>query len=563
MSAEKTESYAELGRYSRSITTRDSQAKAWFDRGLVWAYGFNMEEAARCFERAAAADPNCAMAHWGIAYSRGPFYNKVWEYFGATEAAETLSVCHRAAAKAAALAAAATPVEQALAAAILQRFPQPQLDDPAQYTQWEKTFAFAMRDAHARFPDDPDVAAVAGLALMTLTPWNLWDLRTGAPTPGSHAIEAQRILEAGLAAAERQGVTPHPGLAHIYIHVMEMSQTPEKALAAADSLFDYSRDCGHLHHMPSHIYAQCGLYHDAIVVNEKAVAADRRYVAPPGASEYYILDRSHHLHMLAFVACMQGRFRTALEAAEAIGEVLSEDVLRRIENPYLARSMEGYLGHRLDVLVRFGRWHDIIAEPLPGPTTLYPVTSAMTHYAKGVAHAALGDTAAADRARDDFLAACQRIPEDRFFHNNPAADILAVAAAMLDGEVAYRKARYDEAFDHLRRAVVLDDALAYSEPWPWMHPPRHALGALLLEQGRIEEAARHYRADLGLDGTVQRAKQNRGNVWALHGLHECLERLGLSSEAALLAGPLQTALARADVPITASCACRRSVCCCC
>jgi tetratricopeptide (TPR) repeat protein len=547
--------YFELGQYSHPVTTASAEAQGWFDRGLVWVYGFNMEEAERCFERAAAADPACAMAHWGIAYARGPFYNKPWEYFGSDEAREALAVCHRAVCKARDLASGAPPLEQALIEAACRRFPSSANDDPALFAAWEDDFAVAMRDVHRRYPDDLDVASVFALALMTRTPWRLWDIRTGRPTPGASSQEARRVLEASLARARRQGVWPHPGLAHMYIHVMEMSPTPEKALAAADSLRDYSKDCGHLHHMPGHIYVQCGLYHEAVVASEKATQADRRYAPHANSRAYYTMDRCHHLHLMVFAAAMLGQLRPSLEACDRIDAILDPQTMR-FENPYLARMIESYRLARLHVLVRFGQWREIVALPAPGDAALYPLTTVLSHYAKGIAHGALGSIAEADRERTLFREARGRVPADRIIHNNPADGVLAVAEAMLEGEVTYRKGHHGEAFAHLRRAIDLDDNLAYSEPWPWMHPPRHALGALLLEQDHVAEAAAVYRADLGIDNTVPRPKQNPGNVWALHGLSECLERLGQTMEAGLLAKELAVALARADVEIKASCCCR-------
>jgi tetratricopeptide (TPR) repeat protein len=334
-----------------------------------------------------------------------------------------------------------------------------------------------------------------------------------------------------------------------------MSPTPEKALAAADSLRDYSKDCGHLHHMPGHIYAQCGLYHEAIVAGEKATAADERYASHAKARAFYTMDRCHHLHLTVFAAAMLGQLRPSLEACDRIDAILAPQTMR-FENPYLARMIESYRLARLHVLVRFGLWREIAALPAPADPILYPLTTVMTHYAKGIAHGALGNIAESDRERALFRAARARVPADRITHNNPADNVLAVADAMLGGEVAYRKGHCDDAFAELRRAVDLDDNLAYSEPWPWMHPPRHALGALLLEQGRVAEAAEVYRADLGIDNTVPRPKQNPGNVWALHGLCECLVRLGQTAEARLLDKELAVALARTDVEIKASCCCR-------
>ena len=548
--------YYDLGSYSRPITTTSPVAKRWFDRGLMWVYGFNMEEAQRCFRRAIEADPACAIAYWGFAYARAPFYNKPWKYFSEADAREAIAQCHGALRTAASLTDHVTAGERALITAACRRFPSSDHAPLEVRTAWEDDFAAAMREAYRALPDDLDVAAVSALALMTRTPWKLWELKTARPTPGADTLEAQAIIEAGLIEADRQGVRPHPGLAHACIHCMEMSPTPEKALQAADSLRDYSRDCGHLHHMPCHIYAQCGLFHDAVVASEKAVAADGRYKAPPGSREFYILDRAHHLHLMVFAASMMGRYRTARESAEAIGRVLTRDVLDAIENPFLARAMEGFLMHRLHVLVRFGRWEEIAAEPLPADPEFYPVTTAMTHYARGVANAALGRCEAAESERVRFHAAVEKVPPDRFFHQNNARDILAVGAAMLEGEVAYHCGEHEKAFVHMRRAVALDDSLAYCEPWAWMHPPRHALGALLLEQGHVEEAAAAYRADLGLDGTLFRAKQNPNNIWSLTGITECLDRLRRFDEAAIFRRQLVIAAARADMPIKASCCCR-------
>jgi tetratricopeptide (TPR) repeat protein len=190
---------------------------------------------------------------------------------------------------------------------------------------------------------------------------------------------------------------------------------------------------------------------------------------------------------------------------------------------------------------------------------LYCTTTATIHYGRGVAHAAKGQLAQAAAEREAFTAAYARIPESRYLFNNTSRDILAVAAAMLDGEIAYRHSDFDGAFVHLRRSIELDDALPYDEPWGWMQPTRHAYGALLLEQGHVEEAAQVYAADLGLDPTLSRSCQHPGNVWSLHGYHECLQRLGRTAEATIIGRQLELARARADVPIVASCACRLDV----
>ncbi len=234
---------------------------------------------------------------------------------------------------------------------------------------------------------------------------------------------------------------------------------------------------------------------------------------------------------------------------------LPEELLR-VEVPPMADWAESFVPIRLHVLVRFGLWQQIIDEPFPLDGDLYCVTTAMLHYAKGVAHAALGDLVAAEGQRELFRLALGRVPDTRYLFNNSCRDILAVAAEMLDGEIAYRMGAFEAAFAHLRRSVELDDALPYDEPWAWMQPTRHALGALLLEQGRIDEAEAVYRADLGLDGTLSRPCQHPDNVWSLHGFLECLRRGGKEAEAAMIRPRLDLALARATVPIKASCYCR-------
>ena len=254
-------------------------------------------------------------------------------------------------------------------------------------------------------------------------------------------------------------------------------------------------------------------------------------------------------------------WRPALAAAKALEQAVPERLLR-VELPPMADWLEGFLSMKVHALIRFGRWADVIAEPFPTDPDLYCVTTAMLRYARGVAMAATGDVAGAETERELFHQAVARVPESRTVFNNTCQSILQVASAMLDGELEYRKGNFDEAFAHLRRSVALDDALPYDEPWAWMQPVRHALGALLLEQGRVDEALATYRDDLGLSGTLPRALQHPGNVWSLHGYAECLELLGRSEEAAAAKAALALAKARADVPIEASCFCRLDRSCC-
>jgi tetratricopeptide (TPR) repeat protein len=307
--------------------------------------------------------------------------------------------------------------------------------------------------------------------------------------------------------------------------------------------------------MPSHLDVLCGDYHSSIVANRAAVEADRLFVERSGPLNFYSLYRAHDLHFIVYSAMFLGRYQEALDAADELAAQLTPELLR-IESPPMADWLEAFVPLRTHVLVRFGRWDDLVAQPLPEDTELYCTTTAMVLYGRGVAQAALGDVASAADTREQFVQAMARVPETRYLFNNTALDILAIAGAMLDGEIAYRQGRFDEGFTHLREAIVLDDALPYDEPWGWMQPTRHAYGALLLEQDRVEEAAAVYAADLGLDPAVSRSVHHPGNVWSLHGYHESLERLGRHDEARIVAQQLAVASARADVPVLASCACR-------
>lgn len=544
--------YYDLGSHGRRVTTSSAEAQTWFDRGLNWTYAFNHEEAVRCFEAAAAADPNCAMADWGVAYALGPNYNKPWEFFDEQDLARTVERTHAAVERAHAKAARATPVEQALVGALRARYPQQRAHDAETCSVWNTAYADSMRDVHQLAPDDLDVATLYADALMNLTPWQLWDLRTGTPAPGARTTEARAVLERAI---DTEAGARHPGLLHMYIHLMEMSPTPEAALFAGDRLRGLMPDAGHLQHMPSHLEVLCGDYRRVVSDNTTAIEADEKYLARAGAMNFYTLYRCHNLHFRIYGAMFLGRYADAIETVRRLEAAVPEELLR-VESPPMADWLEGFLAMRVHVLIRFGRWDDILALPMPADARLYCVSTAMLHYARGVALSATGRVDEAETERALFREAVAQVPETRMLFNNTCADVLAIAGAMLDGELEYRKGRHDAAFAALRRSIELDDGLPYDEPWGWMQPTRHAYGALLLEQGLVAEAEAVYRADLGLDATLPRAQQHPGNVWSLHGFHECLVRLGKDGEARIVAQQLKIATATADVPIEASCHCR-------
>ena len=546
----------DLGSHTRPISTASEEAQRWFDLGLNWCFGFNQEEGVKCFRKALEADPGCVMAHWGIAYGSGPFYNYPWRHFGERELRERVKLCHHHIRQARALAGNATEVEKALIDAMAARVPAPDPPAPDVLDTWDDAYRDAMRTVHHRYPDDQDAMALFVEALITRTPWRLWDVKTGLPAVGADTLEALDVCDRSIRLAESLGREPHPGVLHLHIHTLEMSDHPERAMASADRLATMCPDAGHLNHMPGHIYVLCGEYEKARQASLMAMAADDKYVAYAGKFNFYTTARCHDLHLMMYTCMLMGRYQDALEAADQICETLTPDVLGVEGVPQLVATLEGYFSMRMHVLVRFGRWQDIITAPMPVDPELYCVSTAMHHYAKGVAHAALKEFDAAEAQLGAFHRAVATIPESRKFFNNAAVNVLGVGEKMLEGELAYHRGSFDEAFAHLREAVQRDDDLEYTEPWAWMHPPRHALAALLAEQGSYDEAEALYREDLGMEPSLQRCAQHPGNVWALHGLVECLRARGESDELPDLERQLASAQAMTDVAITSSCMCR-------
>lgn len=540
----------DVGRYTRTITTASAAAQIWFDRGLNWCFGYHHEEAVRCFDKALEADPACAMAHWGVAYAAGPNYNYPWELQDPAGKAAALARCHAAAQAALGLTGGVTAPERALIQALPARFPQPDpIDDQR---PWNDAFTDAMRLASKAHPDDLEIRCVFVEAILNRTPWKMWDVRTGEPAPGAGTLEARDALETAF--RNQPAAMSHPGLLHLHVHLMEMSPHPEAALVTGDRLRELTPDMGHLVHMPTHIDIQCGHYRDAMHWNQKASAADRKFYDRAGSMNFYSGYRIHNYHFAAYGAMFLGQFAPAIAAADELIETMPEAMLR-IESPPMADFFESYVAIRQHVLIRFGKWREIVAQTPPADPVLYCNTVAMMHYAKGVAHAALGDVPSAEAEQTLFRAAAALVPESRHIHNVACVKLLAIAEAMLEGEIAYRRGEHDAAFVRLRAAIALEDTLPYDEPWGWMQPIRHALGALLLEQGRAAEAEIVYREDLGLAGTLPRAQIHPDNLWAMRGLLDCLERRGETVESAILRQRVELAAARADVPVSVSCFC--------
>lgn len=548
--------YFDLGTYTLPITTDSREAQIWFDRGLNWCYGFNHEEAEQCFRNAIELDEACAMAYWGLAYAAGPNYNMPWPHFAEDELTEMVTLCYDTVQMALTKLKGITALEAALIHALAYRFQAKELFDDDIWKQWNDEYADAMREVHKVFPGHPDVCALTADALMNRTPWLLWDLETGEPSIHADTLEVKDLLETAMAQLEAAGKPPHAGILHFYIHLIEMSPNPEEALPASDALGGLIPDAGHLHHMPSHIYVLCGRYEESIAVNEVAHEVNQKYAEYAGAGNFYTIYCCHDIHFVMYSAMFLGQSRKAIAAADEMAAMISPELMKEGKVLFL-HYMDGFSAMRIHVYIRFGKWQEILDVPLPDDSESYCVTIALLHYAKGVAHAALGQIEAAETKITLFEEAYLRVPNKRMIFNNEARDILDVGRQMLYGELEYRKQNYEVAYTYLRKSVELHDNLKYTEPWVWMQPTRHALGALLLEQDHVEEAAAVYRADLGLDNTLGRPFWHLNNVWSLHGYYECLQMLGEHKEATKIKPRLDQALAKADIEINSSCFCRR------
>jgi tetratricopeptide (TPR) repeat protein len=388
-------------------------------------------------------------------------------------------------------------------------------------------------------PNDADIGALFAEAMMDLRPWDLWT-SDGQPQPGTEEIVA--TLEAVLAKSPR-----HPLAMHLYVHAIEASPHPEKALEPTNLLRTQQPGLGHLVHMPSHIDVRLGRWAEAIETNAQAIAADRRYRERSPQQDFYRVYMAHNHHMLAYGAMMCGRSSLAIKAINEMAQGIPADWLK--ENAALA---DGFTAMPLEVLVRFGRWNEVLAAPEP-PDYL-PIARALRHVARGIAFASRREIDLAKAEQQAFQAARKAVGEDAFFGNNKAADLLAIADLLLDGEILIRAAQSDTAqteagLAKLRAAVEREDQLRYSEPPDWIHPVRHALGAALLSAGRPAEAEKVYRQDL---------IRQPNNGWSLYGLARTLERQNKSDEAAQIDARFREIWREADIQITSSCFCQPS-----
>lgn len=506
-----------LGDHHRTISTYLPAAQRYFDQGLRLMFAFNLEEAERSFRAAVAIDPTCAICSWGVALALGPHIN-----FPATP--ERTVAAAAAIAEAKARAEGATPVERALIAALASRYSDPAPTTPEGQTALDTAYAEAMRATAKAFPHDADIAYLTAEALLDLHPWDLYetDGTAKAWTP-----EIVALLEVALA-----GAPSHPGLCHLYIHAVEASLHPERAVGAAERLRAGMPGAGHLVHMPSHIFQRVGRYADSALANERAVAADGGYLPQAGNFLIYPMYAAHNHQFLWFAAQMEGRSAAAYAAARDTAARLPLEMLRAMPG------YDGWLAYPVWTLVRFGRWQGVLAEPLPPAEFAY--ASAVAHIARAIAQARLGNLEEAGKESAEAERNFALLPAEATQGFNPVTALAQIARDLSGAEMARSRGDWDAAIARLTEAVGLEDALRYDEPTDWYFPVRHVLGPMLLEAGRNPVAEALFRADLG---------RNPENGWALTGLAAALRRQGKENEAAAVDRRLGFAWSRADLDL--------------
>ncbi len=507
-----------LGKHHHPITTKSAEAQAYFDQGLTLLYGFNHDEAARYFRRVAELDPDAAMAQWGLALATGPNYNDT--AVDAARAATTYSAVR----KALELAPKANAREQAYIHALTKRFAS---GDPASdWKQFHLDYSSAMREVTRKYPDDLDAAVLFAESLMMLRPWQLWTA-DGQPAPGT--TELVGILESVL-----KRDPDHPAANHFYIHAVEASPNLERAIPSATRLLTLVPGAGHLVHMPGHIFLQTGDFDLAAKSNIDAAVADKAFVDRTGATGVYpLMYWTHNVHFISYARAQQGRYEEAKEAAlQMVKQVGDADLGMQM--------LEGFHLYTLMSDLRFHRWDEILAAP--APSTERPLQRAFWSYARAMALAGKGERSQAAAARSEFESLRKTVPaESMYLLNNKSSDVLALAAATLDAQLAWARAEKEQSIRDWRRAVELEKAIQYDEPPAWHYPIRQSLGAALLNAGRAEEAEKVFR-----EAIDKRPRDGR----LLYGLWQALLAQKRDSEAGLVEQQFRTAWKDATAPLT-------------
>lgn len=520
--APKAQLFDGLGDRTRPITTTSADAQVYFDQGMAWMYAFNHDEAIRSFAKAAELDPEAAMPWWGISVCEGPNYNDPMmtpernaASWGAMREAERRLDDE-------------TDLERSLVEALAARYAKP---FPEDRTGLNEGFAAAMGELWEQHPEDSLVGTLYAEALMVQRPWKLYtkDRQPERDTPEIvETLERVMAMDPGNAGAN-----------HLYIHAIEPSTTPERGIAAADRLGMQIPKAGHLNHMPSHIYIQTGMWDKSIEMNAVAMVSDGEYIERSPEQGIQYMYQVHNAHMLAFSAMMAGREAEAMGSARAMWETIPEEML-----PMVGGYVDLWMTSVYDVQKRFGRWDDLLAEP--APPEFLPITTAVWHAHRAVAYAAKKDIAGAKAEQALFESACENIPEDAVWGDDPAYKLLDVSRNFIAGEIALQQGDWETAAELLEAGAAIEDVLGYGEPPQWLQPIRHTLGAVYLKAEKFEDAERVYRDDLN---------HWRENGWSLYGLAKSLEGQGRGSEAAEMMKRYEAAFSKADMKPTTSCLC--------
>ncbi|MDF2188475.1 hypothetical protein [Paraflavitalea sp. CAU 1676] len=523
-SGKKAPLFKDLGGIHFNITTASKEAQQYFNQGMMLAYGFNHAEAARSFYEATRLDSTCAMAFWGYAYVLGPNYNGGME-------ADNYQRAYAAAVKAKSLSQTCTPKEKALIDALSTRYTQ---EPPADRKPLDIAYSAAMKKVYDQFSSDPDVGALYGESLMDLHPWDLYDKQTKKPRAWTPELVA--VLEHLMKSNPK-----HPGAHHFYIHALETSATPEKALPSAALLDTMVRGSGHLVHMPSHIYINTGDYHLGSISNLRAVEADSIYTTACHAQGAYPLAYyPHNYHFLAATAALEGNSKLAWMAARKLQQHTATAIM---EEPGWG-TLQHYYTIPYYVAVKFALWDTILAlKVVPGKNLVYP--QAIEHYARGMAYLGKQDLANAQQEANKLktLAADTTLQQLTIWGINTTADLVQIAQKVLSAEIAARQNQLDAAIALLNEAVKIEDHLNYNEPPDWFFSVRHHLGAILLKAGKAKEAEQVYRQDL---------LTWKKNGWALIGLYNALAAQQNNREAAKAKAAFDESWKWADVKISAS-----------
>ncbi|WP_082859159.1 hypothetical protein [Microbulbifer sp. Q7] len=506
-----------LGKHTFPVSCASEKGQQYINQAINLTYAFNHAEAGRSFREAARLDPECAMAYWGQALVLGPNINAPMDPEAESKARELVL-------KAKSLGKGSDARERALIEALTHRY----TGDPSDREAADEKYAAAMASVAKQYPDDLDIATLYAESMMDLRPWNYW-MRDGTPYDGTEEIVT--LLEQVMARNPK-----HPGALHLYIHLIEPTNNPARAEKAADTLKDLMPGAGHIVHMPAHIYQRVGRYHDAVMANERAIVADEDYISQCRAQGLYPMAYyPHNIHFLWFANTAMGRSAQAIDAANKTASQISDETLQAM--PMLAsfRVLPYW------TLARFGKWDEVLALPEP-PQDLF--LNAAWHYVRGLGLISKGQL---DKAQGELKALQNSVADPALdyplFSPNTAKRILTIAPEVLAGELAAARKDYDTAIKHLSRAVRLEDGLVYTEPAEWHYPPRLALGAVLLDAGRADEAETVYWQDL---------QRRPDNGWALFGLAKAMRAQGKDAEAALIDARFKRAWRDADVKLTSS-----------